>query len=102
MPCVGRPDLNARLTKVNAVLHDTWRVAPGRVAFVKLGQVACDENDAVRYTVPSQLGPVTMREADGIHFRPVSARSVLEPFLVRRFVALLRAAQPAVVHATAQ
>jgi hypothetical protein len=89
MPCVGRPDLNGRLNQVNAVLHDTWRVAPGRVGFVPLSKVAC-HGDVPIYQAPGPSGPVTVREADGVHFRPFEAPAVLAPFLVRRFEALLR------------
>jgi hypothetical protein len=89
MPCVGRPDLNGRLKQVNAVLHDTWRVAPGRVGFVELSQIAC-RNDVPIYHVPGPWGPLTVREADGIHFRPFEAPAVVAPFLARRFEWLLR------------
>jgi hypothetical protein len=89
MPCVGRPDLNLRLKPVNAALHDTWRVAPGRVGFVDLARVAC-RNGMPRYQVHGPTGPIPLRMADGIHFMPVEAAPVLSPFLVRRFTALLR------------
>jgi hypothetical protein len=93
MPCVGRADLNVRLAAVNAVLRDTWRVAPGQVGFVELGDVAC-RNGAPIYQVPGPWGPLTVREADGIHFRPLEAPGLLRPFLVRRFTSLLHDVYP--------
>jgi hypothetical protein len=89
MPCVGRPDLNARLQLVNDVLHGTWRVAPGHVGFIDLSRAAC-KNGTPIYEVPGPLGPVTVREADGVHFRPLGAPAVITPFLTRQFAALLR------------
>jgi hypothetical protein len=88
MPCVGRPELNPRLALVNAALHDTWRVAPGRVGFVDLSRVAC-RNGAPIYQIPSQLGPVQVRMLDGIHFSPPEAPSLLTPFLSQQLGALL-------------
>jgi hypothetical protein len=89
MPCVGRRDLNERLAHVNAVLHRTRRLAPQRVVSVPLSRVAC-ENGRPVYEVPGPWGPLTVREADGIHFRPDQAVPVLRPFLVRRFMTMLR------------
>jgi hypothetical protein len=89
MPCVGRPDVTARLQQVNAVITRTRAVAPRRVAFVDLARVACDGGTPV-YQAPSAWGPLTVREADGVHFRPLEATPVLRPFLAKRFVALLR------------
>jgi hypothetical protein len=89
MPCVGRPDVNARVEKVNAVLRRTWRAAPGRVGSIELSQAACRDGAPIR-TANGPWGPFTVREADGIHFRPLEAPWVLRPFLVRRFLSLLR------------
>jgi hypothetical protein len=89
MPCTGRADLNERLGHVNRVLRGTWRVAPERVGFVDLDEVACRNGRPV-YRAKGPWGPFTVREADGIHFRPMEAPAVLRPFLVRRFTSLLR------------
>jgi hypothetical protein len=88
MPCVGRPEINARLKVVNGALHDTWRVAPGHVGFVDVSRVACRDGLPV-YKAPGPWGPIPVRMADGIHFSPGEAAAVLSPFLVRRFTALL-------------
>jgi hypothetical protein len=93
MPCVGRADLNVRLAAVNGVLRDTARVARGQVGFVNLDAVACREGVPI-YQVPGPWGPLTVREADGIHFRPLEAPGLLRPFLVRRFASLLRDVYP--------
>jgi hypothetical protein len=89
MPCTGRADVNARLARVKAAQRSTRRIAPRRIAFVDLESVAC-ENGTPIYHVPSMWGPLTVREADGVHFRPLEATPVLRPFLVRRFLSLLR------------
>lgn len=89
MPCTGHADVNVRLAKVNATIRQTAKVAPRRVAFVDLAQVACKDGRPI-YHVPSMWGPLTVREADGIHFRPLEATPVLRPLLVRRFLSLLR------------
>jgi hypothetical protein len=89
MPCTSHPEVNVRLAKVNATLRATAHVARRRVAFVDLAQAACKAGQPI-YHVPSMWGPLTVREEDGIHFRPLEATPVLRPFLVRRFLALLR------------
>ncbi|MCU1428901.1 MAG: hypothetical protein JWL83_2901 [Actinomycetia bacterium] len=94
MPCVGRPDINVRLGSVNAVLRHTRRIAPRQIGFVPLAKVACHGTTPI-YQIPGPLGPLTIREADGIHFRPIEAPPLLEPFLVRQFASLLQSALPA-------
>jgi hypothetical protein len=94
MPCVGRPDVNRRLGMVNAVLRQTATVAPGRVAFVPLSKVACRAGRPI-YRARGPWGPITLRQADGVHFRPFEAPVVLRPFVVREFAALFRRALPA-------
>jgi hypothetical protein len=89
MPCVGRRDINARLKLVNGVLRQTWRIAPGQVGYVDLSRAAC-KHDVPVYEVPGPNGPVTVREADGIHFRAFGAPVLMAPFLVQKFSTMLQ------------
>jgi hypothetical protein len=79
MPCVGRPELAPRLAHVNSVIRESWRAAPGRVAYADLSRAAC--RDGV---------PVAVWEADGVHFRPHDAAPIVGPVLFRELVRVVR------------